>query len=85
VSSTFDTFVELLGARIEAVRPDGSIGTVRAALLNPGVRFAINRPSGLQVVPGFAYTIGIGPSSGSRAMFLYLSFEHPLECLKKHL
>ncbi|HVN32838.1 MAG TPA: hypothetical protein VMT45_12720 [Thermoanaerobaculaceae bacterium] len=85
VSSTFDTFVELLGARIEAVRPDGSIGTVRAVLLNPGVRFAINRPSGLQVVPGFAYTIGIGPSSGSRAMFLYLSFEHPLECLKKHL
>jgi hypothetical protein len=85
VSSTFDTFVELLGTRIEAVRPDGSIGTVRAVFLNPGVRIAFNRPSGLQIVPGLAYTVGIGPSSGSRAVFLYLSFEHPLECLKKHL
>jgi hypothetical protein len=49
------------------------------------VRFAINRPSGLQIVPGIAYTIGVGPSSGSRAIFLYLSFEHPLRWLKKRL
>jgi hypothetical protein len=54
-------------------------------LLNPGVRFAINRPSGLQIVPGIAYTIGVGPSNGRRAIFLYLSFEHPLRWLKKHL
>jgi hypothetical protein len=85
VSSTFDTFVELVGARIESVRPDGSIETARAVFLNPGVRIAFNRPSGLQIVPGIAYTIGLGPSSGSRAIFLYLSFEHPLPWLKKHL
>jgi hypothetical protein len=85
VSSTFDTFVELLAAHIEAVRPDGSIETARAVFLNPGVRIAFNRPSGLQIVPGIAYTIGLGPSSGARAIFAYLSFEHPLAWLKKHL
>jgi hypothetical protein len=49
------------------------------------VRFAINRPSGLQIVPGLATTIGLGPSSGSRAIFAYLSFEHPLAWLKRGL
>ena len=85
LSPTFDTFVELFAARTQAVRPDGSIDTARAVFLNPGIRFALNRPSGLQIVPGFAYTIGVGPSSGSRMLFAYLSFEHPLAWLKKKL
>ncbi len=85
VSSTLDTFVEVFGARVQSVQPDGSIQSTRVMFLNPGVRFAINRPSGLQIVPGIAYTIGVGPSSGSRAIFLYLSFEHPLRWLKKRL
>ncbi len=45
--------------------------------LNPGVRWAIDLPSGLQIVPGVAIPIGLGPSEGERAVFLYLSFEHP--------
>jgi hypothetical protein len=85
VSSTPDTFVEVLAGRVQSVQPDGTIQSTRAMFLNPGVRFAINRPSGLQIVPGIAYTIGVGPSSGSRAIFLYLSFEHPLPCLTKRL
>jgi hypothetical protein len=47
------------------------------AFLLPGIRFAIDRPSGLQIVPGIAVPIGVGPSSGERGVFLYLSFEHP--------
>jgi hypothetical protein len=47
------------------------------ALLNPGVRWAHDFASGLQIVPGVAYTVGIGPSSGDDGLFLYLSFEHP--------
>lgn len=47
------------------------------AFLNPGVRWAHNFASGLQIVPGVAYTIGFGPSSGDDGLFLYLSFEHP--------
>jgi len=85
ISATFDTFVELLGTRVEAVGSDGSLQTARAVFVNPGIRVAFNRPSGLQIVPGLAYTIGLGPSSGSRAIFAYLSFEHPLAWLKRRL
>jgi len=46
-------------------------------VLNPGIRWAHNFASGLQVVPGMAFTVGVGPSSGLEAAFLYLSFEHP--------
>ena len=45
-------------------------------LLNPGVRWAFDVAGGLQVVPGLAYTIAVGPGA-SDALFLYLSFEHP--------
>jgi hypothetical protein len=84
-SPTFDALVELVGARYEGVMPDGSIESTRVVFLNPGVRVAFNRPSGLQIVPGIAYTVGVGPSSDFRAFFLYLSFEHPLPWLRKQL
>ena len=45
-------------------------------LLNPGVRWAFDLAGDLQIVPGVAYTLAIGPDSPS-AFFLYLSFEHP--------
>jgi hypothetical protein len=48
----------------------------RAMILNPGVRWAHNFASGLQIVPGVAYAIGVGPSRGEQSAFLYLSFEH---------
>ncbi|MEO7476698.1 MAG: transporter [Gemmatimonadales bacterium] len=59
--------------------PAGAGTTVReeSAFLNPGVRWALDFDSGLQVVPGVAYTIGLGPSEGDDGLFLYLSFEHP--------
>ena len=57
----------------------GSSGTDRLNTLtiNPGVRAAINFASGLQIVPGLSVPIGVGPSRGERAVFFYLSFEHP--------
>jgi hypothetical protein len=33
--------------------------------------------SGLQIAPGVAVPIGVGPSRGERSLFVYLSFEHP--------
>jgi hypothetical protein len=45
--------------------------------LNPGVRWAHDLTGGLQVVPGVAYTVALGPDAGRDALFLYLSFEHP--------
>jgi hypothetical protein len=48
----------------------------RSLILNPGVRWAHNFASGLQIVPGVAYGIGMGPSRGEHSAFVYLSFEH---------
>ena len=48
----------------------------RSIILNPGVRWAHNFASGLQIVPGIAYGLGLGPSRGERSAFFYLSFEH---------
>jgi hypothetical protein len=45
--------------------------------LNPGIRWAHDFSGGLQVVPGVAYTVALGPDAGPDALFLYLSFEHP--------
>ena len=51
-------------------------------LLNPGIRWAYNFKNGLQIVPGIAMPIGIGPSAGEKGVFLYLSFEHPFRKLE---
>ena len=48
-------------------------------LLNPGVRWAFNFRSGLQIVPGLAYTVGLDDGAGPDAVLLYLSFEHPFK------
>lgn len=47
-------------------------------LLNPGLRWAIDLSGDLQVVPGLAYTVAIGPDVPD-ALFLYLSLEHPFK------
>jgi len=56
-----------------------SNGTETSFVVAPGLRSAINFPSGLQIVPGFSIPIGIGPSDGERGFFFYLSFEHPFK------
>jgi hypothetical protein len=45
-------------------------------LVSPGVRWAHNFRSGLQIVPGLAYTVGLGDASDQSALLVYLSFEH---------
>ncbi|MBA3260102.1 MAG: transporter [Gemmatimonadales bacterium] len=56
-------------------------GGEESSFLNPGVRWAHDFSSGLQIVPGLAYTVGLGSSSGEDGLFLYLSFEHPFRRL----
>jgi len=46
-----------------------------ALTVNPGLRAALDI-GGLQIVPGIAFPIGVGPSRGDNGLFLYLSFEH---------
>ena len=68
--------VEALWGRDEAVVGEDEVAEERSLYISPGVRFAIDFPSGLQVVPGIAVPIGVGPSDGERSVFLYLSLEH---------
>jgi len=46
-----------------------------ALIVSPGVRWAYDFPSKLQIVPGVAFPINT--RSHDRSVFLYLSFEHP--------
>lgn len=50
--------------------------------LSPGVRWGYDFASGLQVVPGIAFPIGVGPSKDDNQILLYLSLEHPRKSAK---
>jgi len=51
-------------------------GADEAWFVSPGMRWAHDFQSGLQIVPGVAFPIDLGPSRGESTVFLYLSFEH---------
>jgi hypothetical protein len=74
---SFNLLVELLWFSTQQVVGPDQRTRDESLLLNPGVRWAFNFPSGLQIVPGAAYTVGLGEASGEDGIFLYLSFEHP--------
>ena len=69
--------LESAWTRGEEVTGPGATEWGTSFVVSPGIRGAIDFPSGLQIVPGVAVPIGVGPSSGERSLFLYLSFEHP--------
>lgn len=77
-SENLNLMLELSWNSTESVRLDGSKTRTDAFLVVPGVRFALNFESGLQVVPGIGIPIGLGPSRGEIGVLTYLSFEHPL-------
>lgn len=74
----FNVMLEFAYNSGEQVAGPGLKERVNTFFVNPGLRWAINFQNGLQVVPGISVPIGIGPSKGERAIFLYLSFEHLL-------
>ncbi|OGW49893.1 MAG: hypothetical protein A2078_00785 [Nitrospirae bacterium GWC2_57_9] len=76
-SETFNVMTEAVWTSTQIVNPDSSRSREESFFINPGVRGAINYKSGLQIVPGLAFPIGIGASHGEYGVFLYLSFEHP--------
>lgn len=78
-TETFNLMLEAAGTRSDVVQPDGSKLRERTFFINPGVRFASNHSSGLQVVPGISIPIGVGPSSGKYGILFYLSLEHPFK------
>jgi hypothetical protein len=77
VRPTFNLMLELLWQSTEDVVGPDQQNRQSALFLNPGLRWAFNFRSGLQIVPGVAYTLGLNDAAGDDGLFLYLSFEHP--------
>jgi hypothetical protein len=77
---TFNVLVEGLWSRTATRTAGGPAEVERDAVVSPGVRFAVNRPSGMQLVPGVAAPLSLsGPLGRVHAeprVFLYLSVEH---------
>ena len=69
--------LEAIYFRDQAVAAGGRAISADSAFVSPGVRWSYDFPSGLQIVPGIAFPIGVGPSRHEKSVFLYLSFEHP--------
>jgi hypothetical protein len=78
MTENVNLMLETVGTSTATNPADGDAEIDSTLFINPGMRFAVNFESGLQVVPGFSVPIGIGPSEGEYGGLLYLSFEHPL-------
>jgi hypothetical protein len=77
VSENFNLLVEAAGASLDSIEGNGLVKREDSLFINPGLRFAINHESGLQIVPGVGAPIGVGPSQNEYGVFVYLSLEHP--------
>lgn len=63
----FNVLVELAWTRSEAVIEAGETEWSDSLYVSPGVRWAYNFKSGLQIVPGVAFPIGVGPAAATMA------------------
>lgn len=75
-SLTFHVLLEVAYFATELVEANDLTTREHSLLVSPGVRWSHNFANGLQIVPGIAVPLGVGPSAGDRGVFLYLSFEH---------
>lgn len=77
VRPRLNLMLEAAWSRTQEIVGPGRTERGTELLLSPGLRGAIDLRSGLQIVPGLAFPIGLGPSRGERSVFVYLSLEHP--------
>jgi hypothetical protein len=72
----FNVLVETLWSRTST-----RTGRDSQLIISPGVRWSYDLPHHLQIVPGVA--LPVTTSNGTKALFLYLSFEHPFGTTKR--
>jgi hypothetical protein len=75
---TFNFMLEGVGSMSIVKEDDLKPKIANSIIINPGIRYAVNFKSGLQIVPGLAVPIGLDAINGQVGIFGYLSFEHPL-------
>lgn len=76
VAPRFNVMLEAVWSRTTSTI-SGHDSSVENAFISPGIRWGYDFRSGLQVVPGVAFPIGVGQSNGTKQVLVYLSFEHP--------
>lgn len=76
-SKRFNLMLETVFNSTEAVEGPGMTGRVNSILVSPGFRWAHNLKNGTQIVPGFGFPIGVGPSRGEYGLVVYFSVERP--------
>lgn len=76
-SMRFNVMLETTYASVQSVTGKDQTQRLSSGFISPGIRWAYNFRNGLQIVPGIAFPIGIGPET-DRSVFLYLSFEHTM-------
>jgi len=77
VSKTFNLMLETVAGWNEDVDLRKKVDRTTTALISPGVRYAFNLPTDLQIVVGGAIPIGLTSDSPDWGVFFYLSFEYP--------
>lgn len=77
----FNFMLETVFTSSQVVVASNRTQWANALFLSPGVRWSYNLRNGLQIVPGIGVPLGLGPSDGEKAIFLYISFEHPFRKL----
>ena len=70
--------VEIAHLTTQEIRDDKTRSRSSTAIINPGIRFAINCRSGLQIVPGISAPIQLDHSGTKVSVLFYLSLEHPV-------
>jgi hypothetical protein len=83
VHTRFNVMLETVFVRSQTVVASDHTEWTNSLFLSPGIRWSYNFKNGLQIVPGIGVPLGVGPSAGEKAVFLYLSFEHPFRKLPK--
>jgi hypothetical protein len=73
----FNALLETVYSQGESVSATGGTDSESSIFVSPGIRWAHDFDSGLQIVPGIGVPIGLGRESGEMGIILYLSFEHP--------
>ncbi len=76
VRPRINLMLETLWVNFAEIAGPGVTHRSNEVLVSPGVRWSHNFSDGLQIVPGVAVPMGVGPSAGERGFILYLSFEY---------